>query len=377
MKRNTCLPGALIGFALLYGPSLALAQTAPPLGEAGSFAVLGASTVTNTGPTIVTGDLGLSPGTAVTGFPPGTLVGGSIHAADALAAQAQNDATTAYNDLADQACTTTYGPVTDVGGMTLLPGVYCFESSAAVTGTLTLNAQGNPNAVFVFKTGSTFITASGASVLVINGGQNCNVFWQVGSSATLGTTSTVRGTIIALASITLNTGATLSGRAIARTAAVTLDSNAVGGCAAGPVAETIVTGAGGGLFPPDTTFNGVPIVGLEFGYGVNIASTTLGQFSTVLLGPVVGGVQQRIIITGEATSGQRTAANVAVLSGTVTVDLGGGAPPTPGVPFTATVTIDANDQGSLGLVIGATSLPSAAVNEGSMTIRTPAAPPTP
>ena len=203
--------------------------------------------MTNTGPTIVTGDLGVSPGTAVTGFPPGTVAGGSIHAADALAAQAQNDAATAYNDLAAQACTTTYRPVTDLGGMTLLPGVHCFPSSAAVTGTLTLNAQGNPNAVFVFKIGSTFITASGASVLVINGGQNCNVFWQVGSSATLGTTSTVPGTIIALASITLNTGAS-SGRAIARTGAVTLDSNnvvGVGACAGGgPAAETMAPAAG-------------------------------------------------------------------------------------------------------------------------------------
>lgn len=369
MKRNTCLPGALIGFALLYGPSLALAQTAPPLGAAGSFAVLGASTVTNTGPTLVTGDLGLSPGTAVTGFPPGTGVGGSIHAADALAAQAQNDATTAYNDLAAQACTTTYAPVTDLGGMTLLPGVHCFPSSAAVTGTLTLDAQGNPNAVFVFKTGSTFITASAASVSVINGGQKCNVFWQVGSSATLGTTSTVPGTIIALASITLNTGASVSGRSIARTAAVTLDSNNVGGCAAGPAGETIVTGGAGGIYPPNTTFNAVPISGLEIGYGLNIANPTLGQFSIVLLGVAIGEIQQRITIAGEATSGQKNAPNVAVFSGTVTVDLGDGTPPTPGVPFTATVTTDANDQGTLGLVIGVNNLPNAVVNQGTQTVK--------
>lgn len=190
MKRNAVLPGALVGFALLWGPSLALGQTAPPLGAASSFAVLGGSTVTNTGPTVVTGDLGVSPGSAVTGFPPGIVVGGSIHAADAFAAQAQIDATNAYNNLAAQACTTTFGVPTDLGGMILLPGVYCFASSAAVTGTLTLNAQGNANAVFVFKTGSTFITATGASVVVINSGQNCSVFWQVGSSATLGTTST-------------------------------------------------------------------------------------------------------------------------------------------------------------------------------------------
>ena len=225
-----------VGFAaLLCGVYPALAQTAPPLGAAASFSVLGSSTVTNTGPTIVTGDLGVSPGSAVTGFPPGSVVGGSIHSADALAGQAQTDATTAYNNLAAQACTTTFGVPTDLGGMTLLPGVYCFASSAAVTGTLNLNANGNANAVFVFKVGSTFVTAPGATVSVINGGSNCNVFWQVGSSATLDTTSTVPGTIIALASVTMNTGANLSGRAIARNGAVTLDSNNVGGCASGVV----------------------------------------------------------------------------------------------------------------------------------------------
>ena len=240
------LRGLVVGFAaLLCAVHPALAQTAPPLGAAASFSVLGGSTVTNTGPTIVTGDLGVSPGSAVTGFPPGIVVGGSIHAADALAAQAQIDATTAYNNLASQACTTTFGVPTDLGGMTLLPGVYCFASSAAVTGTLTLNANGNPNAVFIFKTGSTFVTASGASVVVINGGSNCNVFWQVGSSATLGTTSSVPGTIIALTSITLTTGANLSGRAIARNGAVTMDSNNVGGCASGVVIPPGSGAAGG------------------------------------------------------------------------------------------------------------------------------------
>ena len=226
-----------VGFAaLLFGVNPALAQTAPPLGAAASFSVLGGSTVTNTGPTVVTGDLGVSPGSAVTGFPPGSVVGGSIHATDTLAAQAQLAATTAYNNLAGQACTTSFGVPTDLGGMTLLPGVYCFPStSAAVTGTLTLNANGNANAVFVFQIGSPLTINSGSSVVVINGGQNCNVFWQVGSSATLFTTSTVPGTIIALTNIALQTGARLSGRAIARNAAVNLDSNTVGGCASGVV----------------------------------------------------------------------------------------------------------------------------------------------
>src|ERR1700727_819187 len=136
----------------------AFAQTAPTLGTAQSFAVLGGSAVTNTGPTIITGDLGVSPGTAITGFPPGVVIGGAIHAADAVALQAQNDTTTAYNELAGQPCNTTFLVPTDIGGMTLIPGVYCFASSVQLTGTLTLNAGGNGNAVWIFKVGSTLIT---------------------------------------------------------------------------------------------------------------------------------------------------------------------------------------------------------------------------
>jgi hypothetical protein len=205
----------------------ACAQTAPTLGTVQSFAVLGASTVTNTGPSVITGDLGVSPGTAVTGFPPGVVVGGSIHAADAVALQAQNDAVTAYGDLAGQACNTTYGVPTDLGGQTLVPGVYCFSSSAAITGALTLNAGGDPNAVFIFKVASTLITASDASVVLINGAEQCQVFWKVGSSATLGTGTSFIGTVIALASITLDTNATMFGRALALNGAVTLDDNTV------------------------------------------------------------------------------------------------------------------------------------------------------
>ena len=220
---------------LLCVPSRASAQTAPSLGSAQSFAVLGGSTVTNTGSSVVTGDLGVSPGSAVIGFPPGVVVSGTIHAADAAALAAQNSVTTAYNSLASQACTLDLSG-TDLGGLTLIPGVYCFSTSAQLTGTLTLNAQGNAGAVFIFKTGSTLTTASSSSVVLINGGSACNVFWQVGSSATLGTTSTVRGNILALTSITATTGA-LTGRALARNGAVTLDGNAVNTstCASGPL----------------------------------------------------------------------------------------------------------------------------------------------
>jgi hypothetical protein len=229
MKPNYWTLLAKLGFAvLLCNPSLALAQN---LGTATGFAVLGGSTVTNTGSTVVTGDLGVSPGTAITGFPPG-MVNGTIHAADAVALQAQSDVTIAYNALAGLACNTNLTGQ-DLGGLTLTPGVYCFSSSAQLTGTLTLNAQGNSAAVFVFQIGSTLTTASSSSVLVTNGGSSCNVFWQVGSSATLGTTTTFAGNILALTSITLNTGASISGRALARNGAVTMDTNVVSNAACG------------------------------------------------------------------------------------------------------------------------------------------------
>ena len=136
--------------------------------------------MTNTGATIVTGDVGVSPGTAITGFPPGTLTG-TMHSNDAVAQGAQSDLATAYNALASQACNTDLTG-TDLGGLTLTSAVYCFSSTAQLTGTLTLDAQGNPNAVFVFQIGSALTTASAANVLVINGGSDCNVFWQAGSS---------------------------------------------------------------------------------------------------------------------------------------------------------------------------------------------------
>jgi hypothetical protein len=202
-----------------------LSAVAPNLGVAAGFAVLGGSAVTNTGPTVVNGDLGVSPGTAITGFPPG-IVNGTIHAADAVALQAQSDVTSAYNDLAGQACDFNLTGQ-DLGGLTLVQGVYCFATSAQLTGVLTLDAQGDLQAVWVFQIGSTLTTASNSSVDIINSGSECNVFWQVGSSATLGTDTVFVGNILALTSITLNTGAQMDGRALARNGAVTLDTNEV------------------------------------------------------------------------------------------------------------------------------------------------------
>ena len=219
----TAVTTLLIG---VVGPPSASAAVAPvSLGTAASYAVLAASTVTNTGPTTVTGDLGLSPGTSVTGFPPGQVIG-AVHIADAAAAQAKTDLTAAYNDAAGRTTTATV-PV-ELGGTTKTSGVY--ESPAGtfgITGTLTLDAQGNANAVFIFKAASTLITASASNVVLINGAKAGNVFWKVGSSATLGTNSTLRGNVLALASITVTTGVTVAGRTLACTAAVTLDSNTI------------------------------------------------------------------------------------------------------------------------------------------------------
>ena len=220
----------VVAFAMLAGvsPMAALAATAPSLGAAASFAVLGASTVTCTGASVITGDVGVSPGSAITGFPVPCTVIGALHAADAVSQQAQTDALTAYNLLAGAACTHDLTGQ-DLGGMTLSPGVYCFSSSAQLTGTLTLSGGG----IYIFQIGSTLTTASGSSVLIKNAkpcDASSNVFWQVGSSATLGTTTAFAGNILALASITMNTGATLDGRAIALTGAVTMDTNTISTC---------------------------------------------------------------------------------------------------------------------------------------------------
>lgn len=207
------------------GPTVPSKATAPPLGGAGTFAVLGGSTVTNTGPTALVGDLGVAPGTAITGFPPGTL-SGTVHGGDAVAQQAQLDVGAAYAGLVAETCTSDRSGI-DLGGLTLTPGVYCFAAAAQLTGTVTLDAQGKSGAVFVFQIGSTLTTAAAAKVVLVNGAQACNVFWQVGSSATLGVGTSFSGDILAQASITLTTGATVAGRALARAGAVTLDTNQV------------------------------------------------------------------------------------------------------------------------------------------------------
>ena len=213
--------------ALLCGPSPASAVPVPLLGTAQSFAVLGASTVTNTGPTLIYGDVGVYPGTALTGMGTAVITGGTQYPGIPPADQAQADALTAFNILAA-------APVSqvltgqDLGGMTLSPGVYQFASSAQLTGTLILDFASNPGSSFVFQIGSTLTTASNSLVNVLSGNENSGVYWEVGSSATLGTDTTFAGNIIALASVTLNTGTSIMcGRAIALTGAVTMDTNTI------------------------------------------------------------------------------------------------------------------------------------------------------
>lgn len=221
-----------VTFGLVGTPAHA-AEATVGLGSAGSFAVLAGESVTNTGPSVITGDLGVSPGSSVTGLPPLLVLDGAPHVADAVANLAQADLTTAYDSAAGRP-TVTDVTGQDLGGMTLTSGVVEHTSGMQLTGTVTLDAQGDPSAVFIFKAGSTLVTAPNSTVSLINGASPCNVFWQVGSSATLDTNTTFVGTIMALTSATLRTATTVQGRVLARTGSVTLDTNVITrpGCAA-------------------------------------------------------------------------------------------------------------------------------------------------
>jgi hypothetical protein len=222
--RARCALAAAVGLLAATAVATGARAATVPLGTADSFAVLGGSAVTNTGPSVIGGDLGVNPGTAVSGFPPGIVLG-APHFTDAVALHAQQDLTTAYNDAAGRSSSATIS--SDLAGRTLTRGVYTAATSLGLSGALTLDGQGNADAVFVFQAGTTLTAGSGSHVLLTGGAQACNVFWQVGSSATVGSGSAFVGNIMALTSITLTTGATLDGRALARNGAVTLDTNVV------------------------------------------------------------------------------------------------------------------------------------------------------
>ena len=217
---------ALIGASATLGAGSSIAAEASVgLGTADNFAVLAGSGITNTGPTTITGDIGTFPTQTETGTGSITLTG-TNHAGDAVTQQAKSDLVTAYGDAAGRGPTTQVA--NDLAGQTLVPGVYgSADGTFSNTGVLTLDGQNLTNPVFVFQTSSTLITASASSVLLINGADACNVYWQVGSSATLGTGSNLKGTVMALTSITATTGATLEGRLLARNGAVTLDTNTI------------------------------------------------------------------------------------------------------------------------------------------------------
>jgi hypothetical protein len=226
------------------------AQTPVGLGTAGSFAILAGSGITNTNATTVTGDVGTFPTTSESGTASMTITG-TNHAGDAVTQGAKNDLVTGYDTAAGESPRTAVPA--DLGGQTLNPGTYNSASSMGLTGTVTLNGGGNPNAMFVFQAGSTLITASSSSVNLINGAQACNVYWQVGSSATLGTGSTFRGTILALTSITVTSATTINGRVLARDGAVTLDNDTITRPACTGSSGTTVTTPGGGTSKANAT----------------------------------------------------------------------------------------------------------------------------
>jgi hypothetical protein len=262
MSSPIHLKRGLAGFILALALALAVpvaAQAAPVnLATVTPFVALAGTTITNTGLSVLNGDIGVAPGTAITGFPP-ALVNGVAHENDAVAAQAQSDLTNAYNVAAGQ-------PVapaddlsgTNLGNRTLTAGAYRYTSGALLNGPLTLDAQGDPNAQFVFLIGAELTTGSASSVVLVNGASPCNVFWQVGSSATLGTTTAFEGNLMALTSISLDNGASVIGRMLARNGQISLIDNVLTRplCATG---TTISTPPPSGESPTGTASPGAPV----------------------------------------------------------------------------------------------------------------------
>ena len=275
--RRARLAGIALAVTLVFAALPTAAQAAPVgLGTVNPFVVLGGTKVTNVGPSVLNGNLGISPGTELEGFGLPAVINGSTHATDEVAAKAQLDLTTAYNTAAEQ-------PVlpandlsgTDLGGLKLAPGTYRYNAAALMTGPLTLDAEGDPNAEFVFQIGSQLTTESASSVVLVNGASPCNVYWQVGSSAVLGTTTSFQGTLMALTSISLNSKATVVGRMLARNGQVSLIENTL----TRPLCPTGSTGPPSGETPPGGTGTGSPTTP-----GTTVSTATPGSGSRLASG---------------------------------------------------------------------------------------------
>jgi type VI secretion system secreted protein VgrG len=289
---------AVAASMLFFNPPASAAEPPVGLGTAANFSVLAGSTVTNTGPTTMQQSLGVHPGNAAPGFPPG-LVGDETHLGGGVALQAKNDLTTAFNSAAGRTPFTNVAA--ELGGTTLIPGVYRV-GAAQLTGALTLNAQGNSQSVFIFQVDSTLTTAPASSVVFINGASPCNVFWKIGSSATLDTGTSFVGTIMASISVTMKTGAVLEGRALASSGAVTLDTNDITEpvCIAATTTPTTTptgTAAPTGSSSPTTGSGVTPAVTATSGRPTDSTSTGDGEPPPPDL-PLTGGDRTAALLSG-------------------------------------------------------------------------------
>lgn len=334
-SEASALPPVAIALTLAMATLFVVGGTASaaivptvPLATSANYAVLGASTVTNTGPSVLNGSLGLWPGTSIIGFPPGLVVPpGTTDTTNGAALQAQSDLTAAYVNAAGRPIDAT--TTADLGNLTLGPGVYAGPSKGALglTGPLVLDGEGSFDAVFIFQTDSTLITSSSSSVSLINGAQACNVFWQVGSSATLGTGSVFVGNILALSSITVTTDVTVEGRALARNAAVTLDTDTFirPGCRQGP--GTTTTTAPGAT--TTTQAGGTTTTTTEAGGGTTTttlpgatSSTQPSGGATTTTQPGGGGGTGSLPRTGSSTDIALLAAGLLISLGAVLMRFG-------------------------------------------------------
>jgi Ice-binding-like len=293
---------ALIGVAICFvfaAIPIGIAQAAPVnLATAQPFVVLSGAGVTNTGPSVLNGGLGVSPGTSLTGFGAPATVNGATHANDAVAAQAQADLTTAYNVAAGQPISPGNDLTgTDLGGLSLSPGAYGFSTSAQLTGQLTLNAHGDPSAQFVFVIGTTLTTASASSVILTNGASPCNVYWKVGSSATFGSATAFEGNVLALDTISLNSGVNVLGRILARNGEVTLINDVLTApqCSTGTTPGSAAATGGGAT----TTTGTAPHNGKKGSKTAKTAAGKTGGGSATLVHSPLGAAGVRVGVEGK------------------------------------------------------------------------------